>query len=110
MSITAVAPRFDGGGKITFVEREYRDPEPGELLLRVEANAICGTDRARNDMGFTADGGYGPYEVVHESNFFPVAEDVSAVTDLVPVAQLLEAFELFFAGETAKVVVTQEAS
>ena len=25
----------------------------------------------RADMGFTHDGGYGPYEVVHESNFFP---------------------------------------
>ena len=24
----------------------------------------------RADMGFTHDGGYGPYEVVHESNFF----------------------------------------
>ncbi|MDQ6686315.1 MAG: alcohol dehydrogenase catalytic domain-containing protein [Actinomycetota bacterium] len=138
MSITAVAPRFDGDGKITFVEHEYRDPGRGELLLRVEANAICGTDRAqyyegsdvvpgheavgsviangadtatpigtrgavflmdycgtcrscrlgatnqclakRADMGFTSDGGYGPYEIVHESNFFPVGDDVTAVS------------------------------
>jgi len=30
----------------------------------------------RNDMGFTADGGYGPFELVHESNFFPVPDDL----------------------------------
>jgi threonine dehydrogenase-like Zn-dependent dehydrogenase len=27
-------------------------------------------------MGFTADGGYGPYELVHETNFFPVPDDI----------------------------------
>ena len=32
----------------------------------------------RNDMGFTADGGYGPFELVHESNFFPVPDDLPA--------------------------------
>ena len=33
----------------------------------------------RADMGFTRDGGYGPYEVVHETNFFPVPDDVTPV-------------------------------
>jgi threonine 3-dehydrogenase len=138
MPIIAVAPRFDGNGKITFGERVYQDPGPSQLLLRVEANAICGTDRApyyegsavvpgheavgtvisagpgtstvvgtrgavflmdycgscrscrlgatnqcldkRADMGFTHDGGYGPYELVHETNFFPVGDDMSAVS------------------------------
>jgi threonine 3-dehydrogenase len=138
MPVTARAPRFEGQGKITFVDHDYRDPGPGELLLRVEANAICGTDREqyyqgsdavpgheaagivvaagpgttapvgvrgavflmdycgqcrscrlgatnqclakRADMGFTHDGGYGPYELVHETNFFPVGDDVSAVS------------------------------
>lgn len=133
----AEAPSFRGEGKIVFVDREYGDPGPGELLVRVQANAICGTDREqyyagsdvtpgheaagtvelagsgtataegtrgavylmdycgqcrscrlghtnqclnkRADMGFTSDGGYGPYEVIHESNFFPVPDDVSAV-------------------------------
>jgi threonine dehydrogenase-like Zn-dependent dehydrogenase len=137
MSRTVVAPQFLGAGKIAFGPREYPDPGPGQLLLRVEANAICGTDREqylhgssvvpgheaagtvvvagegadvpagtrgavflmdycgdcrscrlgytnqclakRDDMGFTADGGYGPYELVHESNFFPVPATVSAV-------------------------------
>ena len=133
----AQAPSFRGDGKIVFVDREYDDPGPGELLLRVEANAICGTDREqfyagsdvtpgheaagtveaagpgtatavgtrgavylmdfcgrcrscklghtnqclrkRADMGFTHDGGYGHYETIHESNFFPVPDDVSAI-------------------------------
>lgn len=131
------APTFRGEGEILFVDREYRDPGPGELLLRVRANAICGTDREqfyagsgvvpgheaagtvalsgpgtaipagttgvvylmdycglcrscklghtnqclhkRADMGFSHDGGYGPYETIHESNFFPVPDDVSPV-------------------------------
>lgn len=133
----AEAPSFRGEGKIVFVDREYNEPGPGELLLRVHANAICGTDREqfyagseitpgheaagmvelagsgtatavgttgavylmdycgkcrscrlghtnqclqkRADMGFTNDGGYGPYETIHESNFFPVPDDVSPV-------------------------------
>jgi threonine 3-dehydrogenase len=133
----AQAPSFRGDGKIVFVDREYDDPGVGELLLRVEANAICGTDREqfyagsevtpgheaagtveaagpgtatavgtrgavylmdycgqcrscklghtnqclhkRADMGFTHDGGFGPYETIHESNFFPVPDDVSAI-------------------------------
>jgi threonine dehydrogenase-like Zn-dependent dehydrogenase len=122
------APKFNGQGEIGLAERVIRDPGPGELLIAVRANAICGTDREqylkgsaitpgheaagvvaaagpdtrvsegtagvvflmdycgvcrscrlgftnqctakRADMGFTDDGGYGSYEVVHESNFF----------------------------------------
>jgi threonine 3-dehydrogenase len=30
----------------------------------------------RADMGFDRDGGYGPYELVHETNFFPVDESM----------------------------------
>lgn len=131
---TAMAPRFHGGGKITFEDRPVLEPGPGQLLLRVAANAICGTDRGqylhgsavtpghetagvivvagagttlaegtrgvvylmdycgrcrscragftnlcldkRADMGFSQDGGYGPYELVHETNFFPLPDDV----------------------------------
>jgi threonine 3-dehydrogenase len=125
----ARAPRFLGSGRFSFEDRPVPAPGPGELLLRVRANAICGTDRGqyhhgsgvipgheaagevvaggqgtstpvgvtgvvflmdfcgtcrsctlgftnqclakRADMGFTHDGGYAPYELVHESNFFP---------------------------------------
>ncbi len=131
---SARAPLFLGDGQIEFEERTIPSPGPGELLLRVRANAICGSDRAqyqggsnvvpgheavgtveavgyetrtsvgttgavylmdycgrcrscamgltnqclakRADMGFTRDGGFGPYEVVHETNFFPVPDDL----------------------------------
>jgi threonine dehydrogenase-like Zn-dependent dehydrogenase len=137
MTSVALAPHFDGDQKITFREHAYPAAGPGELLLRVEANAICGSDRdqyyngstvvpgheaagtvvqagegtttpigtrgavflmdycgqcrscrlgftnqclaKRADMGFSHDGGYGPFELVHQSNFFPVGADVSAV-------------------------------
>lgn len=135
---TASAPVFVGGGRIEFRDREYPDPGPGQLLLRVAANAVCGSDRhqyehgsdvvpgheaagtviavgggtstpvgtrgavylmdfcgecrscragatnqctaKRADMGFDADGGYGPLELVHESNFFPISDDVEIGT------------------------------
>ncbi len=134
MTRTALAPRFTGAGTIEFADHEYPDPGPGQLLLAVQANALCGTDRhqyydgssvvpgheaagtviqtgegtttpvgtrgavflmdfcgecrsckynatnqcfaKRADMGFTHDGGYGPYELVHESNFFPITDDI----------------------------------
>lgn len=129
-----VAPRFVGAGLIETWERDVPRPGRGQLLLRVRANAICGTDREaylagstgvpgheaageiaaagegtatavgtpgvvflmdycgacrscvagatnqclakRGDMGFTHDGGYGPYELIHESNFFPIPDDL----------------------------------
>ncbi|HEX3812428.1 MAG TPA: alcohol dehydrogenase catalytic domain-containing protein [Mycobacteriales bacterium] len=138
MPITAPAPRFIGERRVEFVDREYADPGPGQLLLRVRANAVCGSERGqyfdgsacipgheaageviaagpgtttpegthgvvflmdfcgrcrscllgatnqclgkRADMGFTHDGGYGPYELIHESVFFPVDEDIPFAT------------------------------
>ena len=134
---SALAPRFVGNGQIEFTQRPVPSPGPGELLLRVRANAICGSDRAqyfngsgitpghetvgtvevagpdtkipegttgvvylmdycgqcrscvlgltnqclakRADMGFTHDGGFGPFELVHETNFFPVPKDLSPI-------------------------------
>ena len=137
MRNSGVAPTFIGAGRIQWGVREYREPGPGELVVRIRANAICGTDRTayfsgsevipgheaagevvgvgrdtsilvgtrgvvyfkdfcgrcrncaigatnqclakRADMGFTEDGGYGPYEVVHETNFFPVGDQLTYV-------------------------------
>lgn len=134
MTRTAQAPVFAGDGRIDFADHDYPDPGPGQLLLAVQANALCGTDRdqyfggssvvpgheaagtviatgegtttergtrgavflmdycgecrsckygatnqcfsKRADMGFTHDGGYGPYELVHETNFFPITDDI----------------------------------
>ena len=137
MPTSAVAPRFIGHGKIELAPHTYRDPGQDEVLLRIEANAVCGSDRGqffggsnwipghegvgvvvtvgdgveipigtrgaiflmdycgqcrsclgghtnqclakRNDMGFTADGAYGPFEIVHETNLFPVPDEVTGV-------------------------------
>lgn len=45
---------------------------------RLGATNQCLAKRA--DMGFTHDGGYGPYEIVHESNFFPITDDIEIGT------------------------------
>ena len=132
---TMPVPQFVGGGRITFGEKLVPTPGPGQLLVQVRANALCGSERGqfhggssvtpgheaagvvaqagpdtqtpvgtagviflmdfcgacracrlghtnqceakRADMGFTHDGGYGPYELVHENVFFPVTPDVS---------------------------------
>lgn len=131
---TMTAPQFLGAGKIGAVEKPVLRPGPGQLLLQVTANALCGSERGqfyegspvtpgheaagvvvaagpathtaagtpgvvflmdfcgecrncrlgmtnqclakRADMGFNQDGGYGPYELVHENVFFPVDADI----------------------------------
>lgn len=130
----APAPQFLGEGRIKLIEKPVPTPGPGELLLKVRANALCGSERGqfyggaavtpgheaagvvvaagpqthtpvgtpgvvflmdfcgecrscrqgftnqclakRGDMGFNRDGGYGAYELVPESIFFPVDEDL----------------------------------
>lgn len=127
---TMLTPSFAGEGRIAFVGKPISVPGPGELLIRVKANALCGSERGqffqgsevtpgheaagtvaavgrntntpvgakgvvflmdfcgvcrwcrqgftnqclnkRADMGFTHDGGYGAYELIHENIFFPV--------------------------------------
>ena len=129
-------PLFVGSKQITFTEKSVPEPGHGQLLLRVRANALCGSERPqffdgtpvtpgheaagtvvavgpgtrtavgtagavflmdycgecrscrqgftnqclqkRADMGFTHDGGYGQYELIHENIFFPVSDDFSA--------------------------------
>ena len=129
-------PVFIGNKQIQFSEKAVPEPGSGQLLLRVHANALCGSERSqffdgtivtpgheaagivvvagantrtpvgtpgvvflmdfcgtcrscklgftnqclqkRGDMGFNKDGGYGQYELIHESIFFPVPEEFSA--------------------------------
>ncbi len=132
---TMTVPRFAGGGKIEWTEKPVPQPGPGELLVQVKANALCGSERGqfyngspnvtpgheaagivaaagpntttpagtpgaiflmafcgacrscllghtnqclgkRGDLGFSRDGGYGPYELVPETVFFPVDDDL----------------------------------
>ena len=42
-----VVPRFLGAGEIDFVERPVPTPGPGQLLVRVRANALCGSERGQ---------------------------------------------------------------
>ncbi len=45
--MTMRVPLFVGGGRIEWGEREVPSPGPGELLLRVRANALCGSERGQ---------------------------------------------------------------
>lgn len=45
---------------------------------RVGATNQCTAKRA--DVGLTSDGGYGPYALVHETNFFPVGDELPLTT------------------------------
>lgn len=125
-------PAFVGGNKIEKTVKPVPEPGPGQLLIEVKANALCGSERPqwkngtpvtpgheaagvvcaagpgtttpvgtpgviflmdfcgecrncqqgftnqclakRADMGFTHDGGYGVYELIHENIFFPVPD------------------------------------
>src|SRR3712207_6655548 len=131
---TMRVPRFSGEQTIGWTEKFVPRPGPGQLLVEVKANALCGSERGqynngsdvtpgheaagvvvaagpgtstpegtpgviylmdfcgdcrscrqgftnqclakRGDMGFNRDGGYGPYELVHETIFFPIDGDL----------------------------------
>ena len=38
-------PHFVGGGKIETIEKPVPEPGPGQLLVKVQANALCGSER-----------------------------------------------------------------
>ena len=40
-------PKFEGGGLISFHEKAVPVPGPGQLLLQVGANALCGSERGQ---------------------------------------------------------------
>lgn len=42
---TMTVPHFLGGGKISTVEKPVPEPGPGQLLIQVHANALCGSER-----------------------------------------------------------------
>ena len=44
-------PNFEGGGIITFLEKEVPVPGAGQLLLQVGANALCGSERGQFYQG-----------------------------------------------------------
>lgn len=92
-----VVPGHEAAGVVVAAGRETTTPlgTSGVVFLM----DFCGTCRSctagatnqclakRSDMGFTHDGGYGPYELVHETNLFvvPPALPLSEATLLLDV-------------------------
>jgi len=82
-----ITPGHEAAGVVAAAGPETHTPvgTPGVVFLM----DFCGACRScrlgytnqceakRADMGFSHDGGYGPYELVHENIFFPVSADVS---------------------------------
>ena len=51
-------PRFVGNGQIDFVEKAVPVPGPGQLLIQVKANALCGSERGQFFKGSTVTPGH----------------------------------------------------
>ena len=47
MNAAMSVPRFVAEGRVRFENRPIAQPGPGELLIRVRANALCGSDRTQ---------------------------------------------------------------
>ena len=62
-----VVPRFLGKGEIGFVERPVPAPGPGQLLVRVRANALCGSERGQFFGGSEVTPGHEAAGVVAEA-------------------------------------------
>ena len=50
-------PKFEGGGIISFYEKDVPVPGAGQLLLQVGANALCGSERGQFYDGSEGDAG-----------------------------------------------------
>ncbi|MDQ5819042.1 MAG: alcohol dehydrogenase catalytic domain-containing protein [Actinomycetota bacterium] len=62
-----VVPRFVGKGEIGFEERPVPAPGPGQLLVRVRANALCGSERGQFFGGSEVTPGHEAAGVVAEA-------------------------------------------
>ncbi len=84
---SSVTPGHEAVGIVAAAGMDTKTPvgTPGVIFLM----DFCGECRScrlgftnqctakHADMGFSHDGGYGPYELVHENIFFPITEEVS---------------------------------
>jgi threonine 3-dehydrogenase len=48
---TMRVPHFEGGGRIAWAEKPVPKPGPGQLLLKVRANALCASERHAFEHG-----------------------------------------------------------
>jgi threonine 3-dehydrogenase len=85
---SAVTPGHEAAGIVVAAGSGARTPvgTPGAIFLM----DFCGECRScksghtnqclnkRADMGFSHDGGYGPFELIHENIFFPTGPDMTA--------------------------------
>jgi threonine 3-dehydrogenase len=55
---TMRVPHFVGQGRIDFAEKPVGTPGPGQLLLQVKANALCGSERGQFLNGTTVTPGH----------------------------------------------------
>ncbi len=51
-------PDFKGEGKIDWAERPVPEPRPGQLLIQVKANALCGSERPQFYKGSASTPGH----------------------------------------------------
>ncbi|MGG1638545.1 alcohol dehydrogenase catalytic domain-containing protein [Paenibacillus sp. NRS-1760] len=68
-------PKFLGNGKIDYSEKPVPTPGPGQLLLQVKANALCGSERGQFYNGSEATPG-------HEAAGIVVAAGSNTKTDV----------------------------
>ncbi|PLS78930.1 MAG: alcohol dehydrogenase, partial [Chloroflexi bacterium] len=57
-SATMRVPQFVGRGTIQFVEKPVPEPGPGQLLIQIKANALCGSERRQWQHGSTVTPGH----------------------------------------------------
>lgn len=48
----------EGGGRVTLVEAPDPEPQSGDVLVRIEASAVCGSERNALDHGFAGNCGH----------------------------------------------------
>jgi len=58
LATTMRVPHFVGKGQIDIVDKAVPRPGPGELLIRVKANALCGSERGQFYNGSTVTPGH----------------------------------------------------
>lgn len=51
-------PHFRGQGEISFIDKPVPEPGPGQLLIQVKANALCGSERGQFYNGTTVTPGH----------------------------------------------------
>jgi threonine 3-dehydrogenase len=67
LSTVMRVPRFIGNQKIDFIEKAIPTPGPGQLLIEVKANALCGTDREQFYNGSEVTPGHEATGIVAEA-------------------------------------------